>query len=184
MSEDKSKNNKKVKQVVFESEVSDESDNEIIEITQPKKGKKAVEPPSEEALQAKRARQVEAMNKARAVKNENLRLKRDQEERNKELIEKVYKKELEQELVKTELPKYSKAIKKEILTKLKQQKIDQLKAKYGYKTDSDSSDSDSSDEEEIVVKKSKRAPSQKEVKVKQEPIAKKGLLQVMKEYGF
>ena len=188
MSEVKSKNSKKIKMPVQESEASDVSDNDdIIEITKPKRGKKEVAPPSEEVLKARRERQIESMNKARAAKNENLRVKREQEEKNKQLIEKVYKAELEQELVKTELPKYSKAIKKEILTKLKQQKIDQLKAKYGYKTDSDSdSDSSSEEEEEVVVKKSKK-PVKKEVKIKEPvvaPMAKKGLLQTFRDYGF
>lgn len=184
MSDLKSKTSKKVKVPVQDSEASSVSDNDdIIEITKPKKGKKVVAPPSEDEMKARRERQIASMNIARAAKNENLRIKREQEEKNKQLIEKVYRAELEQELVKTELPKYSKNIKREILQKLKQQKIEALKAKYGYKTDSDSDSDSSSEEEEVIVKKKK--PVKKEVKIK-EPVVvpKKGLLQTYKDFGF
>lgn len=188
MSDLKSKNIKKIKEPVQESEASDVSDNDdIIEITKPKQSKKAVAPPSEEVLKARRERQIESMNKAREVKNNNLRIKREQEEKNKKLIEKVYKVELEQDLIKTTLPKYSKALKKDILEKLRKQKLEELKAKYNYKSDESDSDEDSSSEEEemVVVKKSKKAPK-KQVKIQSapEPAPKKGLLDLYKQYGF
>lgn len=193
MSEVKSKNNKKVKEVVQESETSenDDSDNEVIEIRRPKLSeetstKPRAKPRDAEAEEALRQRKLASMTKAREVKNANLKAKREQDAKAQALIERAYKAEMEQELVKTTLPKYSKAIKKDILEKLKREKLEQLKKQYGYNSDESESDSSSDEEEMVVVKKKK--PVKKEVKIKAtpEPIiaTKKSLLQTYKDFGF
>ena len=128
-------------------------------------------------------KQLESMKRAQAARQEQLRVKRQEEEEAKHLIEKSYHAELEAQLIKTEIPKYSKQIKKQILEKLRKQKLEELKKQYGYKSDVSESDSDSSDEEVVVVRK--KAPK-KQAKIKQEPmiVPKKGLLQTYKDFGF
>jgi len=157
-------------------EVSEASD-EVIELTA--KDKKLVEAPIKKQATQK---QLESMKRAQAARQEQLRVKREEEEEAKRLIEKSYHAELEAQLIKTEIPKYSKQIKKQILEKLRKQKLEELKKQYGYKSDVSESDSDS-DEEVVVVRK--KAPK-KQVQTKQEPmiVPKKGLLQTYKDFGF
>ena len=161
-------------------EVSEASDTDVIELTAKDKIQVLVEKPIKKPATQK---QLESMKRAQAARQDQLRVKRQEDQEAKRLIEKSYHAELEAQLIKTEIPKYSKQIKKQILEKLRKQKLEELKKQYGYKSDVSESDSDSSDEEVVVVRKK---ALKKEVKAKQEPmiVPKKGLLQTYKDFGF
>jgi hypothetical protein len=174
---------------------SSESDNEVIELTPTEKStkSKATDPTAAE-------KKKQGLIKARQVLQERRQKQRDDDEKAKQLIQMAYEKELEAKLVQTTLPKYSRQIKKQILEKLKQRKLQELKKQYGYRSSSDSesepeSDSSESEEEEVVIvkKSNKKLPvvtPKKEVKVvgkplKQvEPVKPVGILDRMKAYGF
>ena len=134
---------------------------------------------------------IDSMKRAQAIRKEQLRKKREDDEEAKKLIEKAYHAEVEASLTKTMLPKYSKKLKKEILQKLQAQKLLELKAQYGYKSESSSdSSSDSSSEDEVVVVQRKKKSIEKKKTVvinemKEKPVAKAmSILEKYKEYGF
>ena len=211
MSAIRSRNNNKQ---MYEQQSDDyssqsDSDNEVIELTERDK-KKSAKPQStmKEIGKAVKQKMIEgeeykkeivkkpvseaklkSIQKAQAVRQENLRLKREQDNENKKLIEKTYRKEVEIGLTKTMLPRYEKKIKKELLEKLKKKKLEQLKKQYNYKSD-DSSDDDSdiSSEEEVKPKKfpSKSKHKQSKQLPPPTPQAPKqlGILDRYKQYGF
>lgn len=172
-----------------------ESDNEVIELTPTEKPvkTKATDPTASE-------KKKQGLIKARQVLQERRQKQREEDEKAKQLIQMAYEKELEAKLVQTTLPKYSRQIKKQILEKLKQRKLQELKKQYGYRSSSDSesepeSDSSESEEEEVVIvkKSNKKLPvvtPKKEVKVvgkplKQvEPVKPVGILEKFRQYGF
>lgn len=179
--EGKLKNSKK-NQVVHppseESENTESSESsqedEVIELTARDKRKQ-----NKEEKPKVSQKKLDSINKARAIRQDQLRKKREDDEQAKVLIERAYRDELEANLVKTTLPKYSKAIKKQILEKLKAQKLQELKQQYGYKSEDESS---SESEDEVVIKK--KAKPKKKVAVEKPVAAQKGLLSVMRSYGF
>jgi hypothetical protein len=163
-------------------EYSSQSDSEIIELTErDKKISTKQQITMKETGKAAKQKMIEgeeykkevakkpiselklaSIRKAQQVRQENLRLKREQDNENKKLIEKTYRKEVEIGLTKTMLPRYEKKIKKELLEKLKKKKLEQLKKQYNYKSDESSDDdSDVSSEEEV---KPKKFPSKNKLK--------------------
>ena len=150
-------------------------------------------PPAETKPLIERKR--EGLARARAILQQKREQKRMEDEKARRMIEKAYEAEMEEKVMKETIPRYSKQIKKQILERLKQRKLAELKAQYGYESsESESEESESeSEEEEVVVVKKKKAPAPKkevkqQVKVKQQPVVevKKplGLLDRMKMYGF
>jgi hypothetical protein len=174
--------------------IEDEYDDDEPE---PTRGKVVEAPVKKPMSQAK----ADAIKKAQQARQLQLKQKRDEDEETKKLIERSYKAEVEASLTKTLLPRYSKKIKKEILEKLKAQKIQELKKQYGYQTESDDgsssgSDSSSEEEEEVIIKrkKSNKKPTKKVyttepetvTKAKPKPVqeSKQGILSKFREYGF
>jgi len=208
MSVDKSKNKKK-ELIERQQDESSDIDSSDIEIHEPEivevkpKGKQRIveaEPKEKKPVSEKK---MASIARARQIKNEKLLQKRMQEEKDKKVIEKVYKTELEAGLTKTLLPKYEKQVKKQLLEKLKAKKLAELKKQYNYKSESeyesdssDSGDSSSSEEEPKHKRKSKEKkkeielPVKKVVKPVEKPVEKpapakpKGILQMYKDYGF
>ena len=125
-------NNKQMYEQQFDEYSSQsDSDNEVIELTERDK-KKSAKPQSTMKAIGKAVQQkmiegeeykkeivkkpvseakLKSIQKAQAVRQENLRLKREQDNENKKLIEKTYRKEVEIRLTKTMLPRYEKRIK-------------------------------------------------------------------------
>jgi hypothetical protein len=187
MSDKKEKHSKREKVIVPSSDSSDDQEEQNIEITErddvvhnEKKEKKPVS-----------QKKLESINKARAVRSEQLRKKREDDVEAKKLIEKAYHAEVEQKLIQTTLPKYSKSIKRQILEKLKAQKLAELKKQYGYHSESSttsSSDSSSEEEEEVVLPVKKTKKPKQVINVVKMPKPKeskpKGILERYKEFGF
>ena len=168
------------------NDVSSESDHEDIEPVPVAKPKKQAS-----------EKQLASMKKAQQVRLQNLQAKKEQDEEARRLIERSYKAEVEQQLTKTMLPKYSRKIKKEILSKLQAKKLIELKKQYGYKTESesddDSSSSSSEDEPLPVLKRSHSKKPKvyvepvkqvKRAKEKQAPTKQVGILQKFRDMGF
>ena len=128
------------------------------------------------------------MQKAREARATNLKKAKEATEEGKRIIERAYHKEIEADLIKSTLPKYSAKIKKEILQRLKEQKLQELKKQYGYKSQSESSSESDSEEEEVVVRRKKPAkPTQelrREVRQEVKPEPKRGILDRYKDFGF
>ena len=129
---------------------------------------------------------LDSIKNARIVRLENLKTKKAEDEESKKLIERAYHAEIEASLIKSTLPKYAKSIKKQILEKLKQQKLLELKKQYGYKSsESDDSSDDSSSSEELVLKRTKKPIKVVKVSKDKEVVPpKKGLLETYAYYGF
>jgi len=112
--------------------------------------------------------QSQALLNARLKRSEKFKLIREKDEQDKQAIQLIYEQNMEDNLRKTMIPKYEKQIKKQILERLKDEKLNELKKQYGLKTkkkarpqveSSDSSDSDDEDSEEetpIVIKATRR----------------------------
>lgn len=126
---------------------------------------------------------IDGMAHARETRLANLKNKRNNDEKARELIEKSYHAEIEANLIKSTLPKYSRQIKKDILEKLKQKKLEELKKQYGYDSNASSSSSDS-EEEEIVLTRKNTKPMKESKKRPVTPPAPKSLLQRFQDYGF
>jgi len=196
MSSHKSKNSKNIVIEPQQHSESDSDESDVIEIT--KKDKKreqkkvSIDEPTDTPKKIVSESKLKAMAVAREAKKVKLQKKREEDEESKKLIERAYHDELEANLTKTMLPKYSKQIKQQILEKLKAKKLEELKKKYNYKSDDSSSDSDSSSDDEVVVRKTskKKASKEKELPTpkksvkKEEPPKPKSILQTMREYGF
>jgi len=181
-----SKSNKKtmkhtpVSEDVYESDSSESSESvdevvphkKSIEYVKQKEGKsklktlkpvevvdivKVIKKPMSEA-------QSQALLNARLKRSEKFKLQREKTERDKQSIQLIYEQNMEDNLRKTMIPKYEKQIKKQILERLKDEKLNELKKQYGLKNktkarrqveSSESSSSESSEEETVIVKKKK-----------------------------
>ena len=186
----------------FTEECVSDSEDEVIELR-----RTPTEPPapqSKSTTLSAMERKKEGLAKARAVLQGKREAKRAEDEKARKMIEKAYEAEMEEKLMRETIPKYSKQIKKQILERLKQKKLEELKKQYGYRSEESESEteseSESEEEEEVVVKKKKKpvprsAPLRSEVPVqkgkKEVPVKTQnetpqhqGILQRMKAYGF
>ena len=78
--------------------------------------------------------------------------------KNNQVMEKIYKKKLESELIPIYEKKLSKKLEKEVLEKVKKRKLEELKKQYNYTSEEDSPVEESSEsEEEVIVKKVKKS---------------------------
>lgn len=180
---------------------SEQSEPEVIELTpadRPHRGgkgevsphhdkKSKVSVPVETKTTAEKKK--EGLAKARAVLQERRQKQREEDEKAKELIQKAYEKEVEASLIKTSLPKYSRQIKKQILEKLKQKKLAELKKTYGYESsdsesDSEEESSESEEEEVVVVKSKKKAVVQVPKKEVKQPVKVSKPVEVQKPLGI
>ena len=167
----------------------EESDADVIEITKKerKKVKETVEeiPPATDKYKKQVSqKQLDSMQKAREARATNLKKAKEATEEGKRIIERAYHKEIEADLIKSTLPKYSAKIKKEILQRLKEQKLQELKKQYGYKSESES-DSSSEEEEVVVRRKKDKTPAERVRQVKEtKPEPKRGILDRYKDFGF
>ena len=100
---------------------------------------------------------LDSMTRAREARQLKLSIDREKTDGQKKLIAQIYEKQVEQNLKKTCIPKYEKQIKKQILTRLKDAKLKEMKAQYGIQDEEpeyeESSDEESSEEEVVYTKK-------------------------------
>ena len=186
----KSKTNKKnmnqSQQVIqcVEPDTVESSGDDSIEVSKKKVKKvKVIEVEEEPVKKVVSQSKIDGMAHARETRLANLKNKRNNDEKARELIEKSYHAEIEANLIKSTLPKYSRQIKKDILEKLKQKKLEELKKQYGYDSNASSSSSDS-EEEEIVLTRKNTKPMKESKKRPVTPPAPKSLLQRFQDYGF
>ena len=77
--------------------------------------------------------QSQALLNARLKRSEKFKLIREKDEQDKQAIQLIYEQNMEDNLRKTMIPKYEKQIKKQILERLKDEKLSELKKQYGLK---------------------------------------------------
>lgn len=99
--------------------------------------------------EAKRA----SIDKARNSRLEKLKNEREKQDDQKRAIAQIYEKQVEANLKTSFIPKYEKKIKREILQRLKDQKLQELKSQYGIQDEYEESTEDDSSEEEVVYTK-------------------------------
>ena len=146
-----SKNKPKTMKPIIENDVVQvvESDDDSMEAT-----RKPIVIEKKPMSEAK----AKALEKARLVRTQNRNDEKVKRESQKQAISQIYQKEVEQDLKKSFLPKYEKQIKKQILTRLKDEKLKEMKAHYGIQDQEEyeeQSDDESSEEEEVVYTKRK-----------------------------
>jgi hypothetical protein len=95
-----------------------------------------------------------SIDKARNARLEKLKNEREKKDDQKRAIAQIYEKQVEADLKQSFLPKYEKQIKKQILERLKEQKLQELKSQYGIQDNQyEESSEDESSEEEVVYTK-------------------------------
>lgn len=168
-------------------------EEEVIELTKADK-----KPPAPTQTKSLVERKREGLARARAILQGKREAKRAEDAKARKLIEKSYEAEMEEKLMKETIPKYSKQIKRQILEKLKQRKLEELKKTYGYESSESESESESdsdSEEEEVVVRRKQTkavvVPTKKrEVKASAKPAKvleapkPQGIMDKMRFYGF
>jgi ethanolamine ammonia-lyase small subunit len=138
--------------------------------------------------------QLKSMAHARAIRDAKYAEQRAEKAKEKELLIKLTKRQMEDEIENNKVGRRLKLkVEKEILDKLKKKKLEELKAKYNYKSDDDvEDDPDNSDEEHPAgCKCSECKPSKPKYIRKTElernpPVIKQNMtpLDLMRSFGF
>lgn len=98
-------------------------------------------------------KQIESFKKAQLKNMEKKQQIKEEKMKNDLIMQKIYKKKLESEIIPKYEKKISKKLEKDILTKLKKKKLEELKKQYNVHTDSDSSDESEEEAPKYIKRK-------------------------------
>jgi hypothetical protein len=134
------------------------------------------------------------MDRARLVREANLKERKQNKLEQMEIVARAYELEVQDKLKRTLLPKYERSIKKQILEKLKSDKVAELKLKYNIKTKAEKikeineaepdDDEESNSEEEVIVKKKVAKKTEEKPEVKPLNVKKISTLEKYRLLGF
>jgi hypothetical protein len=137
-------------------------------------------------------KQIQALKNAQVRKSELDAINRTKKMADDKTLNKLYQKEIEHKIENGSIPKrVENKLRKDILVKLKEKKLAELKEKYNYNSDDtsdeDKSESDTDYESEVEVEKEKpKKKTVKKVVTREHPVPKQptNVLEVCRSYGF